>query len=557
MDNFSDDKNRRILVIDDNRSIHDDFRKILSPANFTNAALDATETAVFGHPADAVEQTKFEIDSAYQGQEGVLLVKKALEAGLPYAMAFVDVRMPPGWDGVETTRRIWELDPNLQVVLCTAYSDYSWGEMFEKIGNRDGLLILKKPFDAVEAFQLAHALTEKWWLYQQSLRKVEELEDRVIERTRALLLSNQSLATEVGEHQRAEESLRLLGSAVDQSTESILITDAATLSPPGPKIIFVNPAFTEMTGYAAEEAIGKTPRILQGPHSDKTVLRRLRKNLERGEPFDGESINYRKDGKEFSMEWQIAPICDASGKTTHFVAVQHDITVRKKLEAQLVQSQKMETVGKLAGGIAHEFNSILTAIIGQSELLLGDLPAGSPLAKSATEINQAAGRAATLTRQLLAYGRKQILQPEILDLNRVITSMEGVFRLLTGTDVDTRIVPAPGLHAVKADAGQIEQVIMNIVINACDAMPRGGKLTLETANVSFDEESVIRYPDLKAGDYVMLAITDTGKSAHDRGGEGAPVRAVFFHQSHRPGNRFGIVNMLRHCQTKRRPYRRL
>jgi signal transduction histidine kinase len=170
----------------------------------------------------------------------------------------------------------------------------------------------------------------------------------------------------------------------------------------------------------------------------------------------------------------------------------------------------METVGKLAGGVAHEFNSILTAIIGQSELLLGDLPAGSPMAKSATEISKAAGRAATLTRQLLAYGRKQLLQPETLDLNQVMASMEGMFHHLMGGDVDTQIVPALDLQTVKADAGQIEQVIMNMAINARDAMPNGGKLTLETANVSFDQESVGRYPELKPGDYVMLAITDTG-----------------------------------------------
>ena len=184
--NWPVDKNRRVLVIDDNRSIHDDFRKILSPATAMAAASDATEAAVFGPPTDAVSQTQFEVASAYQGQEGVMRVKKALEAGRPYALAFVDVRMPPGWDGVETTRRIWELDPNLQVVLCTAYSDYSWDDLFEKLGHRDGLLILKKPFDSVEAIQLAHALTEKWWLHQQSRQKMDELESHVAERTRKL-----------------------------------------------------------------------------------------------------------------------------------------------------------------------------------------------------------------------------------------------------------------------------------------------------------------------------------------------------------------------------------
>ena len=190
------DKNRRVLVIDDNRAIHDDFRKILSPATAKAAALDATEAAVFGPPTATVEQTQFEVDSAYQGREGVLRVKQALAAGRPYAMAFVDVRMPPGWDGLETTRKIWELDSDLQVVLCTAYSDYSWGEMFEKLGQRDGLLILKKPFDAVEALQLAHALTEKWWLHQQSRRKMEGLASRVAERTAELAITNEALQAE-------------------------------------------------------------------------------------------------------------------------------------------------------------------------------------------------------------------------------------------------------------------------------------------------------------------------------------------------------------------------
>jgi PAS domain S-box-containing protein len=317
------------------------------------------------------------------------------------------------------------------------------------------------------------------------------------------------MAQDITERKQAEESLRLLGSAVEQSKESIVITDAA-LDLPGPKIIFVNPAFTTMTGYTAEEAIGKTPRILQGPRTDKTVLSRLRKNLERGEAFAGEAINYRKDGNEFDLEWQIAPLRNGGGKITHFVAIQHDITGRKRLETQLVQSQKMETIGKLAGGFAHEFNSILTAIIGQSELLIDDLPTGSPLVKNATEINKAAGRAAKLTRQLLAYGRKQFLQPEILNLNRVIVGMEGMFHHLMGGDVDTQIIPALDLHAVMADAGQIEQVIMNMVINARDAMPNGGKLTLETANVTFDQENVGRYPEVKPGNYALLAITDTG-----------------------------------------------
>jgi len=349
---------------------------------------------------------------------------------------------------------------------------------------------------------------------RRSRAQLSETLARLDERTHELQQTNDALKMEVAEHQRAEESLRLLGSAVEQSKESIVITDAE-LDLPGPKIIFVNPAFTQMTGYTAGEAIGKTPRILQGPRTDKAVLARLRQNLQRGEAFAGEAINYRKDGKEFDLEWQIAPLRDASGIITHFVAIQRDITGRKKLEARLLQSQKLETVGKLAGGIAHEFNSILTAIIGQSELLAGELPHGNPLVKNAAEIRKAAERAAILTRQLLAYGRKQILQPEILDLNAVLTGMENMILHLMGRNVEVRLNPSAGLKSVKADAGQIEQVVVNIAMNAAEAMPNGGKLTLETANVTLDADYVSRFPELKAGEYTMLAIGDTGAGMSD------------------------------------------
>jgi PAS domain S-box-containing protein len=331
---------------------------------------------------------------------------------------------------------------------------------------------------------------------------------------RRLREDNVVLKTEVAERKKAEEALRLLSSAVEQAKESIVITDAE-LDLPGPKIIFVNPAFTKMTGYTAEEVIGKTPRILQGPHTDKTVLSRLRECLAQDEVFEGEAINYRKDGTKFTLEWQIVGLRNAGGKVTHFVAIQRDITERKRLEFRLYQSQKLETVGKLAGGVAHEFNSILTAIIGQSELLLNDLSTNDPLRKNAQEIYQAAERAATLTRQLLAYGRQQILQPEMIDLNAVLNRMLGTLQHLMGREVAVRIAAAPGLKTVKIDPGQIEQVIVNMAINAADAMPNGGQLILETANVTLDEEYVRPFAGLKPGNYVMLAVTDTGIGMSD------------------------------------------
>jgi two-component system, sensor histidine kinase and response regulator len=191
MSNMPAGINRRVLVIDDNTAIHDDFRKILSPR--TAAALDATEAAVFGRAPDAVRQTRFEVDSAYQGPEGLLRVTNHLEAGQPYAMAFVDVRMPPGWDGIETSARVWQVDPDIQLVICTAYMDYSWEEMVEKLGYTDRLVILKKPFEAVEVLQLASALTEKWRLHQEAKNQLDRLEQLVRERTSVLEKTNADL----------------------------------------------------------------------------------------------------------------------------------------------------------------------------------------------------------------------------------------------------------------------------------------------------------------------------------------------------------------------------
>ena len=322
------------------------------------------------------------------------------------------------------------------------------------------------------------------------------------------------VARDVTARRQTEETVRLLGSAVEQSKESIIITDAK-LDMPGPKIIFVNPAFTKMTGYTAKEAIGNTPRILQGSRTDRAIMERLRHDLEQGGTFEGQTINYRKGGEPFEIEWQIAPIRQPDGTITHFVAIQHDITERKQMEARLFQAQKMETVGKLAGGVAHEFNSILTAIIGQSELLMTELPHDGVLGNSAHEIRLAADRAAALTRQLLAYGRKQILQPEVLDLNRVLLDMVGTLQHLMGREVDVRFIPTAGLQRVRIDPGQMDQVIVSISMNAADAMPNGGKFTLETANITLDENEVRAYPGLRPGGYVMLAMSDTGLGMTD------------------------------------------
>ncbi len=211
--NLNSQDNRRILVIDDNRSIHEDIRKILCESVPTAPGLADAEAALFGEKPVLTELVTYEIDSAYQGQEGLDLIEQSLLEERPYAMAFVDVRMPPGWDGVETTAKIWQRYADLQVVICTAYTDYSWSEMVQKLGYSDRLVILKKPFDNIEVLQLANSLTEKWRLYQQAKSRLEDLERMVRERTQALEATNARLAAANGQLQQAMEQAHKMTAA--------------------------------------------------------------------------------------------------------------------------------------------------------------------------------------------------------------------------------------------------------------------------------------------------------------------------------------------------------
>jgi two-component system sensor histidine kinase/response regulator len=190
----ADDRNSRILVVDDNEAIHQDFRKILQCDPEIDSGLSESRAALFGEVAAPAARQTFEIDSAFQGEEGLELVLRALAENRPYSLAFVDVRMPPGWDGIETIARIWERDSDVQVVICTAYSDYSWNEMLEKLGQSDRLVVLKKPFDNIEVQQLASALTEKWRLARQVRSRLNDLEQMVSERTRDLQTTNARLS---------------------------------------------------------------------------------------------------------------------------------------------------------------------------------------------------------------------------------------------------------------------------------------------------------------------------------------------------------------------------
>jgi len=275
------------------------------------------------------------------------------------------------------------------------------------------------------------------------------------------------------------------------------------------KLLDANPALLAMLGYSsAQELQGQH---LGGLHTDTHQWFELADYLHAAIPFTGLIAEWKKkDGTGTAVRVSGRAVSDVDdGKSFELFA--EDVTERRTLEQQLRQSQKMEAVGRLAGGIAHDFNNLLMVISGYSEFLLDRLGPDQSLRGPAQEIASATQRASSLTRQLLAFSRKQMLAPRVLDLNGVVTENLKMLTRVIGEDIDLVMVPATGLGAVRADAGQIEQVIMNLAVNARDAMPSGGKLTIETSNVSLDEGDARLHAPLRPGDYVMLAISDTGQ----------------------------------------------
>jgi PAS domain S-box-containing protein len=317
-------------------------------------------------------------------------------------------------------------------------------------------------------------------------------------------LGMRGIVHDITESKRAEEEHVRLVTAIEHSAEAVVITNTLAT------IEYVNPAFTRITGYSREEALGQNPRILKSDKQDPAFYQQLWETILKGETWHGELINRRKDGSLYTEQMNIAPVRGALGEVTHFIATKQDVTERKVLEGQLRQATKMEAVGRLAGGIAHDFNNLLTIINGYTELLIDRFAADNRVTVYLKEIAQAGERAATLTRQLLAFSRSQVLAPQVLDLNAVVSNLEKMLKRMIGEDIELDTLLAPSLGRVKADPGQIEQVIMNIVVNARDAMPRGGHLTIETSNVELDETYARNHVTVKPGPHVMLAIADDG-----------------------------------------------
>ena len=425
-----------ILVIDDNPRIHEDIRKILCPAAAPDDLAEDQE-AIFGEAPAASEFSNFTIDSAYQGQEGLDLVEKAVAEKRPYSMAFVDVRMPPGWDGIETIQRVWKAQPDLQVVICTAYSDHSWEQIIGRLGKSDSMLILKKPFDSVEVLQLAHALSKKWMVTCQARFRMENLESMVESRTLELVRANERLLSEINRRAEIEKELRESEERFRKSFEAALVA-LAMLNADTLVHTDVNSSFLSLIGRAREEVVGRTPLEL-GLADNPAAFDDTIKTLRAGKPVHNLEWTLRRaDGKFRQTLLSVVPL--TLGNQTCLLAALLDITDQRQMESQMRQSQKMEAIGQLAAGVAHDFNNLLTVIIGHASVQLARDGMDKELAKSLEEVNCAAERASVLTRQLLAFSRKQVLERKCLDVANTVRNMQKMLARLVGETIDFRFV---------------------------------------------------------------------------------------------------------------------
>ncbi|HMR65769.1 MAG TPA: response regulator [Anaerolineae bacterium] len=348
-------------------------------------------------------------------------------------------------------------------------------------------------------------------------RARDELESRVAERTAELSAANAELRSQIEQRQKTDSALRqqeeLYHDLYDHAPSAYLTMG------PDYRISQANQRATEFLGYPQAELLGRNIfELLADTPAGRGKGKRLFQTLSAEQWIRDEEIEVKRAGRQTGWgSLTVRPFLDTAGKLTESRLMLIDVTERKQAqlalqqsEEQLRQAQKLESIGRLAGGVAHDFNNLLTAMMAHTGLALRLLSPDDPVRTNIQEIRKTADQAADLTRQLLAFARKQVVQPQIISLNQLILNIDKMLRRLIGENIELITLPVANAGRVKADPGQIEQVLINLVINARDAMPNGGTLTIETANVSLDQTYARRYAEVTAGEYVMLAVTDTG-----------------------------------------------
>jgi two-component system, NtrC family, sensor kinase len=516
--------NRRILLVDDLASIHEDYRKILCPPEAATD-LDVDEALLFGEPTSTAS-VRFEMDSAFQGAEALEKVRASLLADNPYAMAFLDMRMPPGWDDVETAERLWQADPRLQIVFCTAFSDNSWSDVLTRLDVRDRLLILKKPFDTIEVYQFANALTTKWQMTEQAAFKMSSLEEAVEARTREL--------------DQSREMFRLMA----ESTNAVPFT--LDLS----RGCFTYVGAQGIADSGIPEAQWKLPGALEVvvPRESNQEIRQRFDECDSG-PFEFVTALCQPSGRRTEVRW--TGTCEIVAGAKILRGLMLDITELRRLSRELAAAQKLESVGRLAAGVAHEINtpiqfvsdnvhfvrtsmSDVAAVIHAYRDLKdaakssGDVAAAVKLAEDAEKAAdldyilkdapqaldssiEGLERIATIVRSMKEFAHPDHAQKTLADLNQAIRSTLVVahneYKLIAEVDTDFGDLPS-----VPCFLGEINQVILNLLVNAAhaisDVVKDSGDLGKLNVRTRLD------------GNEIEISISDTGtgipESARDK-----------------------------------------
>lgn len=500
------EQNHRVLVVDDNRAIHEDLRKILVGGSDASDDLLSDERLLFGYPQTRTTFTQFEIESAYQGQDGLARVQTKLAEGKPFALAFVDVRMPPGWDGVETIKQLWQADPNLQVVICTAYSDYSWPDIHAKLGQSDSLLILKKPFDNIEVIQLAHALTRKWETTHQARAKMEDLDLMVARRTAELQSANDTLTREIAERAKAQEAFRTMFEA--SPIGIALLDDKLTL-------VNANRALQSVHGLQYDAIIGHNPVDLGWFACPDQMAQVLGPTcLAAGIDEHELTIVHSTLGSRTALLWAR---CVEIGNARHTLCFVLDIHERKQMEEELRRARTdaeaaARAKSEFVANMSHEIRTPLNGVLGISSFLEEE-----SLPQDVRDMGRLIRTSGEMLRRVvddvLDFSKiesgKLELECEPFSLRDSLDWSIGIFRkaaqdknleleLMIDSSVPQRLV---------GDATRVRQVLTNLINNAVKFTERGSiqvRVTAEGINSDI--------ADYREGHMcqVRVNVTDTG-----------------------------------------------
>jgi len=604
------EKHRRILVIDDDPEIWKAYEAILSDKNqyFTESGRRLTE---FMDPqeseADAVAEDAFDVSYALRGEEGIRQVEQSLDAGRPFAVAFIDIRMPPGMDGLETALTIRRMDPQIEFVLVTAYSDRSREEISREIGIPGKMLYLRKPFDPDELTQIAVSLTEKWRISRQEQICRKQFEalfdmvpaaifsldgkacvtawnpeaelitgygadevigkecfirqiavqlpcappcggccihkdccpaDRCMEmdildkhgRKRTIYKCHTCLTDHKGNIDKVVGSFWDM-TAVKETQANLKISreryrmlveslnDWVWESDADGRLTYSSPMCSKIYGYRSDELVGLSLETVIAPSHIDAFRQMLRQCVETKTGFHGvERKGLKKSGHSIYIEAGAEPVVDEAGNVKGFCGIDRDITARRETELERLKimdiqrrRQKMEALGTLAGGIAHDLNNMLTPIMGHAQLAIMNINSESPIQEKLRKIVVNTEKAAGLIRQILAFSRNQAMKKKSVNLNGLIAGFNDLMRRLIPEDIQMVLDLSKDVWPVEADPGQIEQVLINLVVNARDAVDHHGAIEIQTRNRQVPDGSLRDIENKSmAGDFVVLTVRDNG-----------------------------------------------